>query len=356
MPPILTDDAGYVAADYLDSAEVLERAGSRFSCVARFPFRLDDMGFDEHNGYLSATRHDNPEHASWDIRGQYPLLRILSPEDQSLDGFPPLGRGQCRSASGPPLKSDFLGHLWEKRTGRRVEHSYPDWIDIAPPAQFGSTGLVLRFGKKRSGGDGVVILEHLVDGRLDIIAEWTPSIWPQDLVGSPIGSLAVAADRRGSFVIVDPRTGRDEAPPALRKLRDPEKFVFDPSGRYIVIVTQQGPEYVWGSGAHSAIVWDLKQARAIGVLRSGSWIKTIAFSPDTKIVAAGDENGAVTLMELATGAERTLNQSGEIFSLAFQSPANFVGRRRQQGVRCGLQPRHPGNSCASCAWQRRLCG
>ena len=89
------------------------------------------------------------------------------------------------------------------------------------------------------------------------------------------------------------------------------------------------------SGGHVSL-WDMATGHKTATLAAGSAVYGVAFSPDGQILAAGDVSGHVSLWDVATRRRiATLPEGGAVFSVAF-SPDRRTLAVSESGGRIGL--------------------
>jgi WD40 repeat protein len=89
------------------------------------------------------------------------------------------------------------------------------------------------------------------------------------------------------------------------------------------------------SGADGSVqLNDMRTGEVIGVLRAGDGIvNAIALSPDSLLVAAGYETGAVTVWEIASGRHENLpGHAGHVNDVAFSPQTRALASAGKDGT------------------------
>lgn len=125
----------------------------------------------------------------------------------------------------------------------------------------------------------------------------------------------------------------------------PRPHVLDDEMFYCMTFTPDGQALVTGGPDAVVKVWDATTGRErTSFKRWDSWVLSLAFSPDGKVLAAGDRN-SITLWDPATGKERaSLPETfGDVNQLSFhphgKALASTGGTLRVWDVRAALAPR-----------------
>jgi len=124
-----------------------------------------------------------------------------------------------------------------------------------------------------------------------------------DVALSPNGSRLVAVGLYDASLF-DVRTGKETTLPG--DFVSTYDVKFSPDGRYIA-TPRDGRIVLWNRAG--------KRVRAVGPVRGD--INAIAFSPDSRRIAAVGSDGIVRVWSLATGKLRTFDNGGPILSIAF---------------------------------------
>src|SRR5438552_15161117 len=103
-----------------------------------------------------------------------------------------------------------------------------------------------------------------------------------------------------------------------------ESAVLSPNGT--LLATAHG----WSQTAGEARIWDVKTGKARFVFREPRGVRSVAFSPDGKLLAAGDFSNLIKLHDVATGKLVTVlrGHTGGVNSLVFSKD----GKRLASGA------------------------
>ncbi|MDT3437998.1 TIR domain-containing protein [Pseudofrankia sp. BMG5.37] len=108
--------------------------------------------------------------------------------------------------------------------------------------------------------------------------------------------------------------------------RDPVDVIIDAGVRLTLAISPAHDLIAYGSGHHVALS-DLADGRPLAVLRGhGEWIRSVAFSADGSLLAAGDIAGSVRIWDV-TGAEELATFDGlasRVRSLAFSPEGRLL--------------------------------
>jgi WD40 repeat protein len=169
-----------------------------------------------------------------------------------------------------------------------------------------------------------------------IIQLWNPATgravrtWParagvvvSSLAFSPNGKLLASGSGDGTIGLWNPSTGQ-----CLRRLRvmvpgahSGDQFQGRGQGVYSVAFSPDGRWLATGQEDRTARIWDVRTGQQIQTMRAdtqrGVW--SVAFSPDGKTLATGGDDGTARLWQTATGRPiRVLHgHSWYVYSLAF---------------------------------------
>ena len=251
----------------------------------------------------------------WDVRS--------ATIDDRLDGHATRVLGVAFGPDGKTLYSCSLDgaiFAWDLGTTRRFGLSFgrstgprfvtgPDERSIAPPLAVSPDGrrFADRLGRTRVGIFDTVTAKL----RTAFTAR----------TGGDVGALAwstndlLAASGNEGHVQLWNVSGRPRLVRALHGMgsitKEPEAvttLAFSPDGSLLAAgdVNHTGPTVPWRYG--TAAVWDVASGRLLWKRRSKrGWVNTVAFSPDGKTLAAGDESGAVAIYEARSGrVDRTI--------------------------------------------------
>jgi RNA polymerase sigma factor (sigma-70 family) len=208
----------------------------------------------------------------------------------------------CRSPDGKTLASigeglDHQVHLWDVESGKK----------LSPRADV-TQG---RIESVAYSPDGKTLLSTSGDAALRF---WDPATGKERrrLVGkfggmthagvfSPDGkTLAVAIDSGGAVCLLERATGKE-----ILRVKNPASgwftcAAFSPDGKTLLT----GGNRIDDGWKGTPCLWDVRTGKELHALKGHvNNVKSVAFSPDGKMVASGGEDNTVRLWETATGKE-----------------------------------------------------
>jgi eukaryotic-like serine/threonine-protein kinase len=228
-------------------------------------------------------------------------------------------------------KRDMSAYLWEAATGRRIGTSLwhsdvMDCVAISPDGRMAvsagadMTARVWEIGRGRSrpldrveGRKGTVDIDPK-DG------SWFPPYFMyQTIVYSPDRKTVLTSDGGRIARLWETSTGQPRGSP-LRHGRNVRTVAFSPDGTRVATASHDLSTGLTDSRLSSIQIWDAATGRLLGppIWRYG-WVSALAFSPDGRVLAAGDYGHAVGFWDATTGRPvgAPLVQRGIVFSLAF---------------------------------------
>jgi WD40 repeat protein len=143
--------------------------------------------------------------------------------------------------------------------------------------------------------------------------------WATKVAYSPDRRSALVGDNRGLVRLVSTATGRPRGVP-LRVPWRLSALAFSPDGKRFAVASHDKPFGDGGSMGTVCYLCDSSTGRPIcPPLPHVNWVSALSFSPDGKLLALGDWEGEVALMDRSTGREvrRMKLRRGPVVTLAF---------------------------------------
>ena len=351
---LMPDGKRVVAADGFDSTSITFSSLRTRKALREM---TDDAGSVEglavsRDGRFLATFGDDRPVVVWDAVKQRPLGRLKGTGTDSTwhVGFSPDGRFLAVDDATRGLE------LWDVARRRPVERlaRAGNW-----PRSFAFTrdGKTIAF-ENDAGIHFRAVAGGPYRGRPIVIGAVV-----NDIAFDPTGRLLATATENGVVRIWDATTGR----PAGDALTGHENFVnavaFSPDGRTLASAGQDGTVRLWTVAAAplgtpvarvsllaedptGRLVAGYRGTKPVALVRQSDWsvVRTLpgdgetveaAFGPGGKLVALGDESGAVTVWSTATGKRVApvlgTRRAGRITSVAVSRDGRYVAAIGQNG-------------------------
>lgn len=152
---------------------------------------------------------------------------------------------------------------------------------------------------------------------LKVMADHADRAWAiSTLAYSPDGRRLAVASHDGTVVIWDVATGR----PIGKPLGVHNAGALSPQWILSVAYQPQGRQIAAGNGKGEITIWDIATGRKVTSPDYGAPVRSLAYSPDGKFLAAGfeDRHGTVAVFPLGTNNPPRLFRLGdEVYSVAF---------------------------------------
>jgi WD40 repeat protein len=202
---------------------------------------------------------------------------------------------------------DQTARLWSLATGQRVK-TLEGHRGIVMAVAFHPDGKLLATG----GMDGTVRLWNVATGKEQTILR-AHKAWVNGLVFSREGRLLVTGGSDATVKLWDTRTWRAQATLAVGKDGEVRSVALSPDVKLVAAGTRYGHVYVWEVASHR------RRARLAGHIAD---VWCVAFAPDGKTLASGDGDwnrpGEIKLWDTGTWRQRSrLRHSGEVLCLAY---------------------------------------
>ena len=202
---------------------------------------------------------------------------------------------------------DGTVRVWESDTGA-VARVLGTEVDQPMTVKFAANGGVLetdlRGATRLWDASGQQVGRAMIFDPGSVIAWWRGAISPND-------TMVAASDLVSNDVLVwNPQTGTLVAD-LKGHTGSIQDVAWSPDGRYLAAV---------GSDDGMLWIWDTSTWQSFHVIDSGVALQSVAFSPDSKLIAAGDNGGVIWLWKVASGAltKKLDSRSNQyLYSVAF---------------------------------------
>ena len=262
---------------------------------------------------LASSSNDNTI-ILWDVASRAPLGQPLTGHSQAVSSvaFSPDGR---TLASG---SWDNTIILWDISTGKPIGQPLTEHTDRVTSVAFSPDGRTLASGSK----DNTIILWDVAT-RKPISRPLPGNVDNGDLTFSSDGRYFASAAGcgksnstgqciQGGIILWDVATRTPTGLPFTGHAGRVESVAFSPDSRILAS----------GSNDNTIILWDVATRKPIGqpLIGHANWVRSVAFSPDSKILASGDEDATIFIWDVSTGrpiSQPLIGHTSAISSLAF---------------------------------------
>ncbi len=304
------------------------------------------------NGRFLATFGDSRPVVVWDAVKMRPLGRLRGTGTDSTwnVGFSPDGRLVAVDDATRGLE------LWDVARRTRIER-------LAGAGNWPRTFAFTRDGKTIAFENDSGIHVRAVAGGPYRGRPIVIDAVVNDIAFDPTGRLLATATENGVVRIWDATTGRPRGAALLGHENFVNAVAFSPDGRTLASAGQDGTVRLWTVAAAplgtpvarvsllaqdptGRLVADYRGTKPAAIVRESDWSVTrtlpgdgetieAAFGPDGKLVALGDESGAVTVWSTATGRRvgpvLGTRHAGRITSVAVSPDGRYVAAIGQNG-------------------------
>ena len=297
------------------------------------PFNVSSSAFSS-DGRTLALGGPNETVLLWDMSTKKAINTILETRSAlwiSSMAFSP--DGQMLAATG----GDIV--VWQIATGQKVQ----SFLYLANPMSnlaFSPNGKMLASGNSTN-----MIVWDISSG--EEILDIYQGSFVFSLAFSPDGKILASGNEQGEVKLWDIASQQEIY--AFRHTSAVWSLAFSPDGKILaagdsnktVYEMVDGKDMKFGGIAvakdfsmrltsepseGTIILWDMATKQRIQTFKHASAVWSLAFSPDGKILASGNDDGTITLMETATGEEELVPKlhSAAVWNLAFSSDGKMV--------------------------------
>jgi WD40 repeat protein len=203
--------------------------------------------------------------------------------------------------------------LWDALTGQPLK----TW---KAHKEYGNDVTFSKDGKTfvSAGGDNMIHLWTAPGGEL--VRTLDAQSWVESVAFSPDGSLLAASDRDRKIKIWSAESWLLSK--AIEVPFIVESVAFSPSGRELAC-----------GGLDGAFIWSI-EAGAMTKELPIRWVRSVDWSPDGKMIATGDDSGALKLWDCATGnLIREMPHHGDwVFAVAFSKDGKWLASGSSDGT------------------------
>jgi WD40 repeat protein/tetratricopeptide (TPR) repeat protein/tRNA A-37 threonylcarbamoyl transferase component Bud32 len=273
----------------------------------------------------------------------------------SGDGIAQLWERETNRPAGPPLRhrngldhtsftpdggtiltvsmNDLSAYLWETATGQRIgtplwQSDRIDCFAISPDGRTVACGGADAAARVWEIGRGRSRPLDRVEGRkgpVDLGSQDEPRLpgyyLKKTVVYSPDRRAVLTSDGGRIARLWETSTGRPLGAP-LRHGRNVRTVAFSPDGTRVATASHDCSAGLMDSKLSSIRIWDAATGRPLGPpIWQYRWVSALAFSPDGRVLAAGDYGQAVRFWDATTGRPvgAPIAQQGIVFGLAFSA-------------------------------------
>jgi WD40 repeat protein/serine/threonine protein kinase len=279
----------------------------------------------------------------WDVVNSRPIITPLSEADRlvSCVAFSPDGSSYLTCSEDDRKRSTV--RLWDRATHRvRFQFTLAPEVHCAVFAPDGESFLVAwgsegnvqlwstkagrRLAEARIGGNPLRFLSFSPDGRELLTSNGSNAFvcapatlgllreWP---LRPGLGGGAFYPEGGKALLIADgfaqdwePASGKIIGPPRFQVEGGIQIFAFGPAGRRVVVGARDRP----------ARLWDVATGMLLGLPAGGIGTRSVAYSPNGKFLAAGSQDGTITISRIPEPAtepcHRLRNRIGALTGMA----------------------------------------
>ena len=188
--------------------------------------------------------------------------------------------------------------LWDVATGKELPAPLKGDTGVVTALAFSPDGKRLASGKWGNLRGSEIKLWDMATGK-ELITLRAYAPYNNSLGFSPEGKTLVSANGRGAVLLWDVATGKEVA-----------TLKGHPGGEVMAVAVSPDGKRVASAAWLTIKLWDVATGKELDTLK-GFKVKSVAFSPDGKTLAAGGEGPWVRLFDVPTGKVKATLENGE---------------------------------------------
>jgi WD40 repeat protein len=226
------------------------------------------------------------------------------------------------------IENEGSWHVSDTVSGAKIPVKTTGEEDLDNPT-ITRDGSLLVFGGKKRGESGFSVFIYTLKGVSFEIARSFP-------VAAYPASFAISADNRhvavshglgsdGKLRVFDIQDWHDRTPAEVAKLTFIDSFEFAPDGKTLAVQVSLG-------GQASVGVWRLRDGRQVGILQGSEQISNYSFNSTSDRLAVAMKQDSVELLDLHTGRTTALPTNRRIELVTFSPNGRLLATADEQGL------------------------
>jgi RNA polymerase sigma factor (sigma-70 family) len=223
--------------------------------------------------------------------------------------------------------SDTTVRLWDTAPGKE-RRLLTDGEAVMDSVAWSPDGTKLAVG----GRDGRILLWEAATGKVMARPQAGGERWEAKVAFAPDGKVLASGSRDGHLVLWDAATGKEV-----------RRFPHSKDGIMSLAFSRDGKLLATGhindrkeTAENPVRIWDVADGREMGPLEGPKvlMVKSVAFSPDNRLLAAGDWSGAIFCWDVATGkpVRRLAGHSSSVNEVAFAPDGRSLASTSYDGT------------------------
>jgi RNA polymerase sigma factor (sigma-70 family) len=257
--------------------------------------QVNGLALSPQGGILATGSEADRSVLLWDVDTGRLLRRFLGPDGNPHKGARALAFTPDGTLLASTCLTDFRIRLWDVRAGKQLREFKADGFGFGHIAISPDSKIVAGAGPRHQ-----IVLWDLASGRiLHTIDGSEESTFPPPIAFAPDGHVLASGGQTGTICLWDVATGKEKKrfrqPPAAKQPGSArpgmvQAVAFSPDGRILASTAERTRLWAVVTG---------EEIRALPGDRYGAF--SVAFSPDGKVVSAGEALGMVRTWETSTG-------------------------------------------------------